>query len=132
MENHECFQHLTYNEDSKGSGYEDFLICEICGETYQQHRYVCWVRPYPHLSDKLIEKLLNIIGFDFTDDIYGETDITDDVKRQYPELYKDIYGCVESKGSYFYEFSDNETYELLETKLEKLKRYCSGWCQYNM
>ena len=100
-------------------------------ETYQSDRYICWVRPYPHLSDKLIEKLLNILGFEFTDDQYGEVDIPDKVISQYPELYKDNSISVESKGSYFYEFSDFETYELLEKKLEKLNKFCSGWCQFN-
>ena len=89
------------------------------------------VRPYPHLSNKLTDKLLEILGYEFTDDQYGEVDIPDNVIRQYSELYKDNSISIESKGSYFYEFSDNETYELLEKKLEKFERYCSGWCQFN-
>lgn len=131
MKNHDCFENINYNENSKGSGYSDYLICEVCEETFESHRYVCWVRPYPHLSDKIIEKLLSILGFEFTDDQHGEVDIPDNIIAKIPELYTENSISVESKGNYFYEFSDNETYELLDRKLSKFKNYCNGWCQFN-
>lgn len=131
MENHDCFENINYNENSNGNGYSDYLICEVCKETFESHRYVCCVNPYPHLSDKIIKKLLSLLGFDFVDDKYGEVDIPDNIISKFPKLYTENSISVESKGSYFYEFSDNETYKLLEEKLLKFKNYCDGWCQFN-
>jgi len=150
---HDCYEHLEINEDSEGTGYDDYLICTVCGETYQDDRYVCWVRPYPHLSGKMVEKLLSFLGFEFVNDEYGEVEIPSETILTYPEFYNNAkneniwgrytdsslstynhtveYAKALSKGSYFYEFSDNETYELLEKKLEIAGRYCVGWCQNN-
>lgn len=149
MKEHDCFEHLTINDDSEGSGYYDYLICEVCDETYQDHRYICWVIPYPHLSDKIIEKIIDYLGGDdcFVDDEYGEVEVSNDIILTYPEFYKEendiVFNRYEtsdkrqwadctSKGSYFYEFSDQETFDILIDKVSKLKRYCHGWCQFNL
>lgn len=153
IEKHDCYEHLEINEDSDGSGYDDYLICSVCSETYAIDRYVCWVQPYPHLSDKMVEKLLRFISFEFENDEYGEVEIPSDTILTYPEFYNNAeneniwgrhtdnsfsieryvveYAKALSKGSYFYEFSDSETYELFEKKLKMVGRYCSGWCQNN-
>ena len=140
---HECFENIEINEGSKGSGYYDYLKCSVCNEVYERHRFICWIRPYPHLSDIIIEKLLSFLSFEFTDDIYSEVEPADYIFDTYPEFYNNLkwsntlikidkYGLVESKGSYFLEFSDEKTYKELSKKLNKLSRYCEGWCQDNI
>jgi len=120
---HDCRDYLIVSED-KSNGEEGYLECSICQESYSSHFFICWVRPYPHLSDAVIEKIFDIIGDDFADDTYGEVDIPDEVIRANPHFYsKESTREVESKGSYFYEFSDTETENDFEKKLPKFKRY---------
>jgi len=101
----------------------------------------------------MVDKLLSFLGFEFENDEYGELEIPHEIILTYPEFYNNAeneniegrhtdssfstekyvveYAMALSKGCYFYEFSDDKTWELLEKKLEIAGRYCVGWCQNN-
>ena len=120
MKKHNCFQHLKINDKSQGSGSTDYLICAKCKETFSTHIYCFWVRPYPHLSDDMVSKLLTYLGCEFQDDGYAEVQVSNTVKGAYPSIYDDPDGWFESKGSYYFDFSDEKTKKVIEKKMDKL------------
>ena len=131
MKEHDCFQHLEINDKSQGSGSTDYLICKECKETFSNHIYCLWVRPYPHLDDDMVQKTLNHFGYDFQDDGYAEVQVSDTLKIKYPSIYDDPDGWYESKGSYFFDFSDEKTKQDIEKKIDELDMlgFCHAFIQ---
>lgn len=129
MKQHNCFQHLEVNENSQGSGSNDYLICTKCKQTFSSHAYCCWVRPYPHLSDAMVDKLLTYLGYDFQDDQYAEVQVSDSIRKTYPSVYEDTESWFDAKGSYSFDFSDEKTKLALQKKMDKLDRFCHAFIQ---
>ena len=149
MKKHDCYENIEVTGDC---GDDNFLTCNICGNKFDEHRFTCWIKPYPHLSDESITELLRYLECDFTDDYIGEIEVPREIVEENLSYYmnrdnvitdselhfgafnqplKHIlefnpdYGSsleVYSKGCYFFEFSDNETFKFLKEKISKLEK----------
>ena len=99
-----------------------------------EKRFICWVKPYPHVDNVEVQKALSFLGVEFIDD--GESEI------QFENIPSEVINKFNSNGlyddnsiftnsSYFYEFDSIKEYKVLQKKLPKIKEYCMGWVQHN-